>query len=121
MQQEQPKLAACEYKTGRTLGTGSYATVKEAVKIGTNERYAVKMISKKHMQGREDMILNEIGILKKISRGHKNIVTLWDYFETPNNLYLVMDLCVGGELFDRICDIGSFYEKVAKSDSGCQV
>lgn len=31
------------------------------------------------------MILNEIDILKKISKGHNNIVTLWDYFETPNN------------------------------------
>ena len=31
------------------------------------------------------MILNEIEVLKKVSRGHGNIVTLWDYFETPNN------------------------------------
>ncbi|KAJ3304323.1 hypothetical protein HDV03_002938 [Kappamyces sp. JEL0829] len=79
------------------------------------------MISKKLMRGREYMILNEIDILKKISQGHKNILSLWDYFETPNNLYLVMDLCTGGELFDRfdlpsnrrICDVGQFYEKDA--------
>ncbi|KAI8925404.1 kinase-like domain-containing protein [Entophlyctis helioformis] len=103
-------LAPCEYKTGRTLGQGSYATVKEAVKIKTGERYAVKMISKKLMAGKEHMILNEIEVLKKVSKGHKNIVTLWDYFETPNNLYFVMDLCTGGELFDSICDKGSFYE-----------
>ncbi|KAJ3337730.1 hypothetical protein HDU91_001394, partial [Kappamyces sp. JEL0680] len=91
----------------------SYATVKEAVKIKTGEKFAVKMISKKLMRGREYMILNEIDILKKISQGHKNILSLWDYFETPNNLYLVMDLCTGGELFDRICDVGQFYEKDA--------
>jgi calcium/calmodulin-dependent protein kinase I len=109
---DQP-LAACEYKTGKTLGQGSYATVKEAVKISTGEKYAVKMISKKHMKGKEDMILNEIEILKKISKGHPNVVTLHDYFETPNNLYLVMDLCTGGELFDRICQVGYFYERDA--------
>ncbi|KAJ3020537.1 hypothetical protein HKX48_000674 [Thoreauomyces humboldtii] len=103
-------LAPCEYKTGRTLGQGSYAIVKEAVKISTGEKFAVKVISKKLMHGREHMILNEIDVLKKLSKGHPNIVTLWDYFETPNNLYLVMDLCTGGELFDRICDKGSFYE-----------
>ncbi|KAJ3172757.1 hypothetical protein HDU87_007845 [Geranomyces variabilis] len=105
-----PALAPCEYKTGRSLGQGSYAIVKEAVKISTGEKFAVKVISKKLMRGREHMILNEIEVLKKLSKGHPNIVTLWDYFETPNNLYLVIDLCLGGELFDRICDKGSFYE-----------
>ncbi|KAJ3052362.1 hypothetical protein HK097_006457 [Rhizophlyctis rosea] len=106
----QPALAPCEYKTGKTLGQGSYATVKEAIQIKSGQKYAVKVISKRLMQGREHMILNEIEVLKKISKGHPNIVTLWDYFETPNNLYLVMDLCTGGELFDRICEKGSFYE-----------
>ncbi|KAI8901071.1 kinase-like domain-containing protein [Globomyces pollinis-pini] len=109
----QPQLAACEYKTGKTLGQGSYAVVKEAVKIKTGERFACKMISKKLMKGKEHMILNEIEVLKKISQGHKSIVTLHDYFETPNNLYLVLDLCTGGELFDRICETGHFYEKDA--------
>lgn len=52
-------------------------------------------------------------MLKQISQGHPNIVTLWDYFETQNNLYLVTDLCQGGELFDRICAKGSYYERDA--------
>lgn len=46
-----------------------------------------------------------------IRQGHRSIVTLVDYFETMNNLYLVTDLCVGGELFDRICERGSYYEQ----------
>jgi calcium/calmodulin-dependent protein kinase I len=65
------------------------------------------------MRGREKDIINEIEILKKVSRGHPSIIKLHDYFETPNNLYLVMDLCTGGELFDRIIDKGSFYEEDA--------
>ncbi|KAI9203216.1 CAMK/CAMK1 protein kinase [Polychytrium aggregatum] len=104
------QLAPCDYKTGRVLGQGSYATVKEAVRIQTGERFAVKVISKKLMAGRESMILNEIEILKRVSLGHPNIVTLHDYFETPNNLYLVMDLCLGGELFDKIVSRGQFFE-----------
>jgi len=48
--------------------------------------------------------------LKKISSGHRNIVTLHDYFETSHNLYLCFDLCTGGELFDRICAKGNYYE-----------
>lgn len=63
--------------------------------------------------------------------GHRNILTLVDYFETMNNrtrstarrkwtqlilrtVYLVTDLALGGELFDRICRKGNYYE----SDAG---
>lgn len=59
------------------------------------------------------MVKNEIIVLKRISQGHKNILTLVDYFETPNNLYLVTDLARGNELFDRIYHKGSFYESDA--------
>ena len=45
--------------------------------------------------------------------GHQNILTLVDYFETMNNLYLVTDLALGGELFDRICRKGSYFESDA--------
>jgi serine/threonine protein kinase len=45
--------------------------------------------------------------------GNQNILTLVDYFETMNNLYLVTDLALGGELFDRICRKGSYYESDA--------
>ena len=52
-------------------------------------------------------------MLKKVSMGNQNILTLVDYFETMNNLYLVTDLALGGELFDRICRKGSYYESDA--------
>lgn len=63
------------------------------------------------MRGKESLILNEIEILLRVSKGHPNIITLYDYFETPSgNLYLVLDYCEGGELFDRLCEKGNFYE-----------
>lgn len=87
--------------------------VKEAVHIQTGKHYATKVISKRLMKGREHMVKNEIVVLKRLSQGHKNILTLIDYFETPNNLYLVTDLARGNELFDRIYHKGSFYESDA--------
>lgn len=87
-------------------GQGTYAVVKECVHIETNKYYACKVISKRLMSGRESMVRNEISVLKRISLGHPNVLTLIDYFETTNNLYLVTDLCTGGELFDRICAKG---------------
>ncbi|KAI8344948.1 kinase-like domain-containing protein [Blakeslea trispora] len=102
----QPVTVPCKYKTGRVLGNGTYATVK-------GKYYACKIINKKLMEGREHMIRNEINILKRVSQGNKNILSLVDYFETLNNLYLVTDLASGGELFDRICEKGSYFEKDA--------
>ncbi|KAI8981767.1 kinase-like domain-containing protein [Mycotypha africana] len=110
---KQPVTVPCKYKTGKILGNGTYATVKEAMHIETKKFYAVKIISKKLMEGREHMVRNEINILRKVSQGHKNILSLVDYFETMNNLYLVTDLALGGELFDRICQKGSYTEQDA--------
>jgi serine/threonine protein kinase len=105
-----PQTVPCQYRTGKTLGSGTYAVVKEAVHIKTGKYYACKVINKKLMEGREHMVRNEIAVLKRVSSGHPNIVTLHDYFETSHNLYLCFDLCTGGELFDRICAKGNYYE-----------
>jgi serine/threonine protein kinase len=83
------------------------------VHIDTGRYYAAKVINKRLMAGREHMVRNEIAVLKKVSMGHQNILTLVDYFETMNNLYLVTELALGGELFDRICRKGSYYESDA--------
>ncbi|MCJ1457609.1 hypothetical protein MMC28_007977 [Mycoblastus sanguinarius] len=112
-QNEKPQIQPCRYKTGKTLGAGSYSVVKECVHIDTGRYYAAKVINKRMMQGREHMVRNEIAVLKRVSMGHQNILTLVDYFETMNNLYLVTDLALGGELFDRICRKGSYYESDA--------
>jgi serine/threonine protein kinase len=56
-------------------------------------------------------VRNEIAVLKRVSAGHPNICRLVDHFETAHNLYLVFDLCTGGELFDRICSKGNYYER----------
>ncbi|KYG46502.1 hypothetical protein M433DRAFT_142917 [Acidomyces richmondensis BFW] len=107
------QVQPCRYKTGKTLGAGSYSVVKECVHIETGRYYAAKVINKRLMAGREHMVRNEIAVLKRVSMGHQNILTLVDYFETMNNLYLVTDLALGGELFDRICRKGSYYESDA--------
>ncbi|KAJ1325732.1 calcium/calmodulin-dependent protein kinase I [Microdochium nivale] len=109
----QAQTQPCQYKVGKTLGAGSYSVVKECVHIETGRYYAAKVINKRLMLGREHMVRNEIAVLKRVSIGHQNILTLVDYFATMNNLYLITDLALGGELFDRICRKGSYYESDA--------
>ncbi|CAB76233.1 calcium/calmodulin-dependent protein kinase Cmk1 [Schizosaccharomyces pombe] len=107
---DQKQLLPCKYRVGRVLGGGTYATVREAVHIETNKMYAAKIMNKKMMEKKQDFVKNEIAILKRVSYEHPNILHLVDFFETVNNLYLITELATGGELFDRICAKGSFYE-----------
>ena len=43
---------------------------------------------------------------------HPNIVRLYDVFEDHAHLHIVMELCLGGELFDHITNKKSFSGKV---------
>merc|ERR1719190_194718 len=46
---------------------------------------------------------------------HPNIIKLYETFEDHRNIYLVMEICAGGELFDRIIESGHFTEVQAAS------
>lgn len=45
-----------KYRTGKTLGSGTYAIVKEAIHVETGKYFACKVINKKLMEGREHMV-----------------------------------------------------------------
>lgn len=83
----------------------------------TGENYAMKLIDKAKCKGQEEHIVKEITILKKLA--HKNIIRLFDVFETKDKLYLQMELVTGGELFDRIVNKGFYTEKDAKEIVKC--
>lgn len=51
-----PEIQPCRYKTGKTLGAGSYSVVKECVHIESGRYYAAKVINKRMMAGREHMV-----------------------------------------------------------------
>jgi len=53
----------------------------------------------------------EITILQKLD--HPNVLKLYEYFEDERNVYLVTEICKGGELFDKIIEEEFFSEKVA--------
>ncbi|XP_059628970.1 CDPK-related kinase 3-like isoform X2 [Cornus florida] len=60
-------------------------------------------------------VRREVKILKSLT-GHKNLVKFYDAFEDAHNVYIVMELCEGGELLDRILSRGGRYtEEDAKT------
>lgn len=86
----------------KILGSGSYSHVFECKNVVTGAHFACKQYSKKLVYGLELMLQSEFKVLKAVLNGHKNILLMWDYFETSKDFYLVTDLALGGELFDRI-------------------
>ena len=61
---------------------------------------AVKIITKGAKEKEDARIQVEVDILRRVR--HPNLIQLYDVFDSPDSLYLVMQLCRGGELFDRI-------------------
>ncbi|CAG0915247.1 unnamed protein product [Notodromas monacha] len=91
---------------------GAFSQVKLAEsKERPEQYYAVKIIDKRALKGKEDSLENEIQVLRRLR--HPNIVQLVETFEDKNKVYLVMELVTGGELFDRIVEKGSYTEKDA--------
>ncbi|CAN6480395.1 unnamed protein product [Victoria cruziana] len=55
-------------------------------------------------------VRREVKILKALS-GHKHLIKFYDACEDANNVYIVMELCEGGELLDRILSKGGKYNE----------
>lgn len=94
-------LAPCPYRLGKELGEGSYAIVKETTHIATNTKYAAKVFNKKLIKNKQHIVLNEINILKGMGNCPDCILKLVDYFESINNLYVIMELAKE-DLFDKM-------------------
>ncbi|XP_028306852.1 calcium/calmodulin-dependent protein kinase type 1D [Gouania willdenowi] len=97
----------------KCLGQERFSEVVLAQEKQTSRMFAVKCIPKKALKGKESSIENEIAVLRKIK--HENIVALEDIYESPDHLYLIMQLVSGGELFDRIVEKGFYTEKDAST------
>jgi len=91
----------------KKLGEGSYGSVCKAKSKDTSAIRAIKTIAKKNMKS-VDRFQQEIAIMKMMD--HPNIIKLYESFEDKHNIYLVMELCQGGELFDKIIESGHFSE-----------
>ncbi|MGH0145263.1 UNVERIFIED_CONTAM: hypothetical protein FKN15_004952, partial [Acipenser sinensis] len=96
------------YEIGRTVGDGNFAVVKECKLRNTDVLYAMKIIDKAKLKGKEHMIENEISIIKSLS--HPNIVRLLEEYETDSEIYLIMEFVHGGDLFDAITESVKFTE-----------
>ncbi|XP_055004903.1 serine/threonine-protein kinase DCLK1a isoform X1 [Boleophthalmus pectinirostris] len=106
-----PSYISDRYRVGRMLGDGNFAVVRECVELSTGREYALKIINKSKCRGKEHMIQNEVAILRRVK--HPNIVLLIEEVDTYSELYLVMELVKGGDLFDAITSANRYTERDA--------
>ena len=103
-----------EYRVGKELGRGQFGITYLCEQRSTKAQYAVKTVKKRSLTSLDsvDDTKREVAILKRLS-GHENIVQLRGVFEDDENIYICMELCAGGELFDKIIAKGHYAEKDA--------
>ncbi|ODV94729.1 hypothetical protein PACTADRAFT_43465, partial [Pachysolen tannophilus NRRL Y-2460] len=112
------------WKLGKTLGRGATGKVLLATNIHTGQKAAVKVVSKSALDSEEVSaekgcdsaglpygIEREIIIMKLLN--HKNVLRLYDVWETSKALYLVLEYVESGELFDLLVEKGPLPEEIA--------
>ncbi|XP_026528629.1 maternal embryonic leucine zipper kinase [Notechis scutatus] len=88
------------YEIHETIGTGGFAKVKLARHLLTGEQVAIKIMDKLTLGDDLPRIKTEIEAMKSFS--HQNICRLYHVIETPKKIFMVLEYCPGGELFDYI-------------------
>uniref|UniRef100_UPI00398E3F8E serine/threonine-protein kinase 33 isoform X2 n=1 Tax=Pristiophorus japonicus TaxID=55135 RepID=UPI00398E3F8E len=85
------------YNFGQRLGQGSYGVVIEATHNRTGKKWAIKKVNREKAGSSAVKLLErEVSILKQVD--HEHIIHLEEVFETPKRVYLVTEVCEGGEL-----------------------
>mmetsp|Transcript_39447 Transcript_39447/g.53570 ORF Transcript_39447/g.53570 Transcript_39447/m.53570 type:complete len:512 (-) Transcript_39447:724-2259(-) len=107
------------YNFGEVLGTGAFSKVYRVTPKKKNEEassiphLAAKKIKKRYLKARDHLALqDEVNILHSCE--HPHIIKLVEYFSEKSFYYILTELMVGGELFDRICTKTTYSELEAR-------
>mmetsp|Transcript_6026 Transcript_6026/g.18162 ORF Transcript_6026/g.18162 Transcript_6026/m.18162 type:complete len:512 (+) Transcript_6026:39-1574(+) len=102
------------YQLQQKVGEGNYGAVFRAQDSSTGEVVAVKRLPKSKILSDGDMysVRKEIGILRDL-RGHEHIVRFDAAYEDPYFVYVVLELCRGGDMFHNLLKKGRYSERDA--------
>ncbi|CAH8391098.1 unnamed protein product [Eruca vesicaria subsp. sativa] len=103
-----------KYILGRELGRGEFGITYLCTDRESHQPFACKSISKRKLRTPVDVedVRREVSIMSTLP-DHPNVVKLRETYEDSENVHLVMELCEGGELFDRIVARGHYTERAA--------
>ncbi|AAR26919.1 serine-threonine kinase [Feldmannia irregularis virus a] len=107
-----------QYEPLKTIGAGTFGSVKLARKRETSKLYAIKCICKNNILRSHmgDQIKMEIQAMKSLD--HPHVVKIKEVLISPLNLYVVMQYLPGGELFTKITKSGKLKSVQARRYTG---
>lgn len=104
-----------KYELRDEIGVGSTSKCYKCMRKSDGKFFACKVIDKRQVEmkfsGLLDQFFVEIKVLKSLH--HPNIIHLEETFESPDRIYMVMELMMGGELFDYVVEKGTLSEEEA--------
>ena len=110
-----PKTTINFYKIGRSIGHGAFGKVNLALNVLSGHIVAIKSFNKtKTSSYSKSQIKYEIKLLKKL-RFHKNIVKIFETFETNKYTCIVMENVIGGNLLNCINKMTKLNENQSKN------
>ncbi|KAL8130183.1 hypothetical protein V2J09_019338 [Rumex salicifolius] len=109
-----PGIIREKYAFGKELGRGEFGVTYLVTRVEGGESYACKTISKGKLKTEVELedVRREVEIMRQLPK-HPNIVEYKEVYEDKDAVYLVMELCQGGELFDRVVARGHYSERAA--------
>eukprot|EP00349_Pseudokeronopsis_sp_Brazil_P000825 CAMPEP_0202961350 /NCGR_PEP_ID=MMETSP1396-20130829/5399_1 /ASSEMBLY_ACC=CAM_ASM_000872 /TAXON_ID= /ORGANISM="Pseudokeronopsis sp., Strain Brazil" /LENGTH=103 /DNA_ID=CAMNT_0049681093 /DNA_START=90 /DNA_END=401 /DNA_ORIENTATION=- len=94
------------------IGSGNYGTVRLASPYANEGKvFAVKSIPKEKLESELQMLEQELLIMMEVD--HPNIIKFYETYKDNKYYHIVMEFCDGGELFERLIELGQFNEKDA--------
>jgi serine/threonine protein kinase len=115
------KIELGQLQQMRTLGVGTFGRVKLVRDTESDRPYALKIIDKRqivHMK-QETHLMQEKQLLAMCR--HPFVIELAATFQDEHKLYMLMELCLGGELFSRLQQQGPMVEDEGRFYSACVV
>ncbi|BFZ14462.1 hypothetical protein BsWGS_17501 [Bradybaena similaris] len=106
---QMPLSLTNKYDVSALVGTGNFAVVMECKEKRTNRKYALKIINKEFCKGKEELIDNEVRILRCVN--HANIIRLVEDYSNQHQIFYIMELVKGGDLYDAISASGKYTEQ----------
>ncbi|KAM7472659.1 hypothetical protein LguiA_010842 [Lonicera macranthoides] len=118
---QETRTLSDEYEVTDILGRGGFSVVRKGIKktSGGNGEVAIKTLRRittngpttsfssnwKQVSVSDALLTNEILVMRRIVEDvspHPNVIHLYDVCEDASGVHLILELCSGGELFDRI-------------------
>ncbi|XP_039124202.1 3-phosphoinositide-dependent protein kinase 2-like isoform X2 [Dioscorea cayenensis subsp. rotundata] len=103
-----------DFELGKVLGVGSHSKVVRAKKKGSEHVYALKIMDKDFIIKENKVTCVKLERIVLDQLDHPGIVGLYFTFQDARCLYMALESCEGGELFDLISKRGRLSEIEAR-------